>query len=141
MPFARSQRDPKYGVWVVNEPDNGLEAWSKRERKRNKAFSRSFRFIYFKYRGGHRIRYAYEPISRLLLVFDLILLAYTYSASNLQSFVASAWAFAQFMFTMIALPYNRCGCASGRPFSTTLVLRDSRHQHVTIAHSQLHVHR
>ena len=79
------------------------------------------------------MRYAYEPISRLLLVFDLILLAYTYSASNLQSFVVSAWAFAQFMFTMIALPYNRydrhlsgpyaCGCASGRPISTTLACR------------------
>ena len=106
-PLARTQRDPKYGVWVAKEPDSGLEPWSKGEKKMNKAFSRSFKFIYFKYRGGHRIRYAYEPISRLLIVFDLILMAFLFSASNLQSFVVSAWAFAQFVFTMIASPYNR----------------------------------
>lgn len=74
----------------------------------NKAFGRSFKNLYFKYRGGHRVRYAFEPISRLLIVFDLILLAFLFSASNLQSFVVSAWAFAQFMFVMIASPYNRC---------------------------------
>jgi hypothetical protein len=103
---AVSFRDPVYGRWVVKPMDPGLPPYTKAEKKANAAFVKGYKGVFRKYRGGHRLRYGFEPIARMLIILDLVIMAFLYSADELQNTVVTVWSFLQFLLLIVVQPYN-----------------------------------
>jgi len=100
-------RDPKYGKWVVKPPDSGLKPWTPAEKKANAAFAKSYKALYRKYRGSNRWQYGFEPITRLLIILDVVIMAFLYTASHLQSAMVTLWAGVQTLVLAMICPFNR----------------------------------
>ena len=49
--------------------------------------------------------YAFEPLTRLLSILDMILMAFLYSADNLQAAVVTSWSGVQLLFMILVQPY------------------------------------
>ena len=60
-----------------------------------------------KYRGGSRWRYGFEPITRLLIILDVVIMAFLYTASDLQSACVTLWAGVQTPVLAMICPFNR----------------------------------